>query len=96
MPVWPDEFKSVILYVNIGLLYALFGVMFLRLIIYFLIRIFGVEFWLFPNYLEDVIFSFIIEFILIFSVDSLNLLNLFTHVKNVKTVLMDLLVVSLE
>jgi translocation protein SEC62 len=54
MPVWPDYFKSAVLYVNIGLLYVLFGIMFLRLILYFIIRIFGVEFWLFPNYMEDV------------------------------------------
>ena len=54
MPIWPDEFKSVILYFNIGLLYVLFGIMFLRVILYFTVRILGYEFWLFPNYLEDV------------------------------------------
>jgi hypothetical protein len=56
MPVWPDNFKSVILYFNIGLLYALVFIMILRVIIYFLIRVFGYSIWLFPNFLEDVKF----------------------------------------
>ena len=57
VPVWPDSFKAVVLYINIGFLYVLFGIMFLRLILYVVIKIVGWDFWLFPNYLEDVLFS---------------------------------------
>ena len=56
MPIWPDDFKSVILYFNIGLLYAMVIIMVVRVIIYFLIRVFGYSVWLFPNFLEDVKF----------------------------------------
>jgi translocation protein SEC62 len=54
LPVWPEELKSILLYINIALLYILFGIMFLRVILYAVIKMFGYEFWLFPNYLEDV------------------------------------------
>ena len=54
LPIWPDDLKSSILYFNVGVLYVMFGIMFLRVILYFVVRILGYEFWLFPNYLEDV------------------------------------------
>jgi len=56
LPVWPEDLKAIILYINIALLYILFGIMFLRVILYALIKMIGYEFWLFPNYLEDVSF----------------------------------------
>jgi translocation protein SEC62 len=59
LPVWPEELKSILLYINIALLYILFGIMFLRVILYAVIKMFGYEFWLFPNYLEDVLYFFI-------------------------------------
>ena len=54
LPVWPESLKSILLYINIALLYILFGIMFIRVILYAIIKMFGYEFWLFPNYLEDV------------------------------------------
>ena len=59
LPVWPEELKSILLYINIALLYILFGIMFLRVVLYAIIKMFGYEFWLFPNYLEDVFINII-------------------------------------
>ena len=55
LPVWPEDLKAIILYINIALLYILFGIMFLRVVLYALIKMVGYEFWLFPSYLEDVV-----------------------------------------
>ena len=60
----------------------MFGIMFLRVILYFVIRIMGYEFWLFPNYLEDV--KLIIPNFMK-SVDSSKVSNLLFHSINVMT-----------
>jgi len=53
-PVWPDFAKLLIFYISLYLLYFLLGIMVIRLIIWALFRIFGKDFWLFPNLNADV------------------------------------------
>lgn len=53
-PVWPDFLKLIIFYISLSLLYFLLGIMVVRLIIWALFRIFGKDFWLFPNLNADV------------------------------------------
>ena len=51
MPIWPDELKSIILYLIIGLTYLIIFITIFRVIIYFLMRVFGYSVWIFPNIL---------------------------------------------
>jgi len=53
-PVWPDFTKLIIFYISLVTLYFLVGLLFIRLIVWLVFRIFGVEFWLFPNLNADV------------------------------------------
>lgn len=48
-PIWPDTAKLVIFYVSLYLLYFLGGISILRLLVWAVLRIVGLEFWLFPN-----------------------------------------------
>ena len=53
-PIWPDYLKLVIFYISLVLLYILLGISVIRLVIWFLFRLIGMEFWLFPNLNADV------------------------------------------
>ena len=53
-PVWPRPVKIYAFYINLWLLYVLTGIMVIRQVLYVIIRIFGVKFWFFPNFHEDV------------------------------------------
>lgn len=53
-PIWPQSAKVVIFYVSLYLLYFLLGISVIRLVIWGVLRIFGLDFWLFPNLNADV------------------------------------------
>jgi len=53
-PIWPDYLKLVIFYISLVLLYILLGISGIRLVLWFVLRLVGMEFWLFPNLNADV------------------------------------------
>lgn len=53
-PVWPLQVKIGVFYISVVLLYFLVGIIAIRAVLYLLVRILGVELWLFPNLFEDV------------------------------------------
>ena len=53
-PLWPLSAKLVIFYISVVLLYVLLGIIFVRLIVYIVLRILGFELWIFPNLFQDV------------------------------------------
>ena len=53
-PVWPLQVKIGVFYTSVVLLYFLLGLIFVRLVIYCLVRILGFDFWLLPNLFAEV------------------------------------------
>lgn len=53
-PLWPMSAKLVVFYISVVLLYVLLGIIFVRLLIFIVLRILGFEFWIFPNLFQDV------------------------------------------
>ncbi|KAL4487211.1 hypothetical protein ABPG72_017930 [Tetrahymena utriculariae] len=53
-PVWPITIKKLIFYISVVMLFALVGLILVRTFLYCLVRIFGFDFYIFPNLLADV------------------------------------------
>lgn len=52
-PLWPVGVKLIIWYISFYLLVFLVGLIILRVIVWTILFIFGLDFWIFPNLLED-------------------------------------------
>jgi translocation protein SEC62 len=52
-PIWPLSVKLVIWYISFYLLVFLVGLIVVRAIVWTIFFIFGLDFWIFPNLLED-------------------------------------------
>jgi hypothetical protein len=61
-PVWPVEVRLVIWWVSYVLLMFMVGILLIRLVVYAFFYIFGIEFWIFPNILDDKVNLFIFIF----------------------------------
>lgn len=48
-PIWPLSLKKIIFYISVVLLFVLVGIIIVRTFVYFLIRVFGYDFYIFPN-----------------------------------------------
>ncbi|KAL4438594.1 hypothetical protein ABPG74_015492 [Tetrahymena malaccensis] len=53
-PVWPISIKKLIFYISVVMLFVLVGLIIVRTFLYFLVRIFGFDFYIFPNLFADV------------------------------------------
>ena len=53
-PIWPYHAKLVIFYVSFYALIVIIGFAIVRFIIYYLVRLFGYEFWILPEIFENV------------------------------------------
>ncbi|EAR99754.1 translocation protein Sec62, putative (macronuclear) [Tetrahymena thermophila SB210] len=53
-PVWPISIKKLIFYISVVMLFVLLGLILVRTFLYFLVRIFGFDFYIFPNLFADV------------------------------------------
>lgn len=52
-PVWPIIVKKGIFYLSLFLLILILGFFIIRLVVFIVLRIFGIEFWILPKILED-------------------------------------------
>lgn len=51
--VWPEWLRLAVWYISWYFLVALIGTAILRVIVWFIIYHFGIDFWIFPNYWAD-------------------------------------------
>lgn len=51
--LWPRFLQLGVLYTSVTLLYLILGLLLLRILVYFPLRFFGIEFWIFPNFFGD-------------------------------------------
>jgi len=52
-PIWPQGIKLIIWYISFYLLVFLVGLIIVRAIVWTVLFIIGLDFWIFPNLLED-------------------------------------------